>query len=187
MNAQTASAVAAAISAIAAATSAWFSRRAVERTHAPFIWPAISIRSAGGSNSRQHEVGVRLHNDGSGAAFNVRFAIATDESLASPEALYVVPPVRAIRSGESVPPYGSEDQLAEDGEYRVALIEPLDANWCVVVRYADGLGRFWQLRAPSDPHSDIHGQSVFAGGDGRHGDPAVIGERKVGRSYGADF
>jgi hypothetical protein len=148
----------AAIAAISAAASARFSKRAVERNHTPFVWPSISIRSVGGPESRQHEVGVRLHNDGSGAAFRVRFAIATNESLAFPEGLYSPPPIRAIRPGEAVPPAsGIEEQLVQENEYRIGLSEPLDSDWYVVTRYSDDLGRLWELRASSDPHSGLLG------------------------------
>jgi hypothetical protein len=155
---QNISVIVAAISAIAAAVSAWNSRKATERGHLPFVWPSISLRPVGGPESRQHVVGVQLFNDGAGGAFDVRFTIATKESLADPRALYVVPPVRAMRSGEAVPPAGDvEEQLTEGGAYRMGLNEPLDSAWGVVTRFADDLGRQWQVTAPPDPHSAMEG------------------------------
>ena len=145
----------AAVSALSAASSAWFSRRAVERSHAPFVWPSIAIRSVGAPGP-EHEIGIRLYNDGPGTAFNVRFTVASERWLSAPEGLYVVPPIPAIKSGEVVPPgaeYGVE--IIRDNEFRVALDESLADDWYVVVRYGDGLGRRWELRAPKDPHDHI--------------------------------
>jgi hypothetical protein len=155
---QSVSVIVAAISAIAAAVSAWNSRKATERGHLPFVWPSISLRPVGDPESRQHVVGVQLFNDGAGGAFDVRFTIATKESLADPCALYVVPPIRAMRPGEAVPPSGDvEEQLKEGDTYRIGLSEPLDSAWGVVTRFADDLGRQWQLTALADPHSPLEG------------------------------
>lgn len=93
-----------------------------------------------------------------GAAFNVRFAVATSESLQDPVGVYIPPPIRALRSGEVAPPAGSiEDRLRRGDEIRVALNEPLASSWAVVTRYSDELGRSWETWTPSDPEVPIGG------------------------------
>ena len=157
MDAEVVSITVAAVSAMAAATSAWFSRRAVERGHAPFVWPSYSIRLSEHA-SQQHRIGICLHNGGVGVAFDVRFTIATPDSLRLPETLYVPPPIRALSAGEVAPPAGEiEDQLVDDGEYRIALTESLRSDWDIVIRFGDGLGRSWQVRAPSSPEAFLGG------------------------------
>jgi hypothetical protein len=98
-----------------------------------------------------HDLGVRLCNDGPGVAFDVRFSVepVEDEVLR-----YVIPPIRAVRSGEVVPPHPEpqEHPIRGDDEYVVAGPTDLSRLAWVTVRYADALGRAWEVRAPLDPH-----------------------------------
>lgn len=146
----------AAVSAIAAAISARSSRQAVVRSHAPFVWPSIAIR---GPVLGLHQVGVRLHNDGPGVAFNVRFSVANKQEGFGD--IYAIPPIRAMRSGEKVPPHPEPEPqvqpMIRDDVYEYPLPGPLDQSWWVVVRYADGLGGSWEIRAPIDPQGTLRG------------------------------
>jgi hypothetical protein len=63
----------AAISAAVSAFSAYTSRQSVDRSHRPFVWPEISRKSADG----REVLRVRLHNDGSGAAYDVRWSVGS--------------------------------------------------------------------------------------------------------------
>jgi hypothetical protein len=156
VDAPTVAAVASSLSAFAAAVSARSSRQAVTRSNAPFVWPALRI---GSRDSGVFSFYVRLHNDGPGVAFNVRFTVRTRED----EHGYVIPPIRAMRSGEVVPPHPEPQEQpirdAEDGsrEYAVAGPRSLDAPSWVVVRFSDALGRRWEVAAPADPHDALLG------------------------------
>jgi hypothetical protein len=147
------------ISATAAALSAQASREALRRTRAPFIWPAIAIRPSS-RETGQHSIGVRLHNDSPGVAFDVRFSL--DFAAGSPEkpdteTRYVIPPVCAMRSGEVVPPEKGEPEIVRGDEFVVAGPRDLRQPWWVVVRYADAAGRRWEIREPADPEGRLLG------------------------------
>lgn len=146
----------AAASAVAAAVSARTSRQAVTRANAPFVWPAITVLSEYGESVTRHVFGVRLHNDGPGVAFDVRFSVSAAEH-GSDE--YVPPPIRAMRSGEQVPPHPEpQEQPIRNGLYEYPLPGKIDAGpWWVIVRYGDALGRRWQVRGPLDPHVQLDG------------------------------
>jgi hypothetical protein len=82
----------------------------------------------------------------------VRFAVATAEDLDQPAPLYVIPPVPAMRPGEEVPPSpAANPEIVQMDQYVVAAPRDLRSDWYVVVRYWDGLGRRWELRASVDP------------------------------------
>jgi hypothetical protein len=143
MNADTAGVLIAAIAATASAISAYTSRQSVDRANRPFVWPAISqAKDHDGANL----VRVRLHNDGSGTAFDVRWSIGTvavgpkdeikvDDKFSEQYKSHVI---RALRPGESLPP--------EDGDWleRAASL-PLDDVWWVVVRWTDAARVRWEL------------------------------------------
>src|SRR5205809_664066 len=59
VDASAVAAIASAISAGAAAISARTSRQAVTRANAPFVWPAVAIRTVSGSNASRHVLAVR--------------------------------------------------------------------------------------------------------------------------------
>jgi hypothetical protein len=152
--------IAAAFSATAAWVSAWNSRKAVARAHAPFVWPSFGIRSRDQGSWTQHSVRVRLHNDGPGVAYGVRFSL--DYLSGSPDQphdasdRYVIPPIPAMRSGEVMPP-GGESEIVHGDEFVVAGPAKLNQPWSVVVRFADGAGQEWEVRAPSDPEARVQG------------------------------
>lgn len=129
----------AAVSAAAAAVSAVATKQSVERSHRPFVWPAISHGSDGGTRVLR----VRLHNDGAGVAYDVRWSFGTiiesspgtyDENRedAKTEASLAI---RAIRPGESVPPRGWLEK-----EVR---LPPDDVGW-ILVRWSDAGGVRWE-------------------------------------------
>lgn len=155
MDATTVAAVASSLSAMMAAVSARSSRQAVTRANAPFVWPALRI---GSRRDGRFPFYVRLHNDGPGVGFNVRFAVCTGAD--DPQFMYVIPPIRAMRSGETVPPHPEPDEqpirtLGDDTE-EFAVEGPADLDGAsVVVRFSDGLGRSWEVESPVDPHSGI--------------------------------
>jgi hypothetical protein len=141
----------AALSATAAAVSARSSRQAVTQANAPFVWPSIAIRG----RPRQYVLAVRLHNDGPGVAFDVRFAAA---SALHDFREYAIAPVRAMRSGEQVPPLREpEPQVqprVQDDAFEYPLPDP-HQTWYVFVRYSDGLARNWEVRVPLEPEARI--------------------------------
>jgi hypothetical protein len=129
-------------SAVAAAVSAVASRKSVERAHRPFVWPAIFH----GSDGDTPVLRIRLHNDGAGVAYDVRWSFGTivetspgsydeDRDEARQEASLAI---RAIRPGESVPP---EDHGWLEKE--VAL-PPDDVGW-ILVRWSDSAGARWEV------------------------------------------
>lgn len=131
----------AAASAAASAVSAYTSRQAVERAHRPFVWPAIAHDNDDG----QRVLKVRLHNDGPGTAFHVRYsmgsvtadqhdAVAEDTQLTK-DAMSLV--IRALKSGESSP--------IKDGHWleRALPMPPDDVGW-VLVRWTDAAGARWE-------------------------------------------
>lgn len=143
----------AAASAVAAAVSARSSHRAVTQAHTPFVWPSTAVR---GPTLGQHNVAVRLHNDGPGVAFNVRFAVASGHRDYGE---YAIAPIPAVRPGEQIPPVRDPDPQVQprirDDTYEHPLPGGLDQSWWVLVRYADGLGRNWEIKAPLDPEGSI--------------------------------
>lgn len=131
----------AAVSATAAAVSAIASRQSVDRAHRPFVWPAISHASEAGTRILR----IRLHNDGAGSAFDVRWSFGTiiesgpleygenRDQMAREASLAI----RAIRPGESVPP--KSDGWLE----KAAQLPPDDIGW-IVVRWTDSGGTRWE-------------------------------------------
>lgn len=150
--ASVASAGVAALSAIAASIAARASRQSVSRAHRPFVWPEVHIR-------RRTETGftplrVRLHNDGPGTAYDVSCSIGP-RATPTPERLrrwhrrrvllgYAIPPVRAMRPGEAVPPRDADDSTL----FEIALTTPLDEPWWVAVRWTDAAGARWEFIEP---------------------------------------
>lgn len=143
MEAETIGVGIAALAAASSAFSAYTSRQAVDRAHRPFVWPAISTgRDPGGPSV----VRVRLHNDGQGTAYDVRWSVGTmmeahDGSLEEDAAFtdeHVSSVIRAIRPGEVVPPQDSEWL-----EQAAAL--PGDDVWWVLVRWTDAARVRWEL------------------------------------------
>ena len=132
----------AAVSAVAAAISALATRQAVERAHRPFVWPAISHATDGDTRILR----IRLHNDGAGTAYEVRWSFGTlietqpgefDENREA-AAVQASLTIRAIRPGESVPPEGSGwlDQAI--------TLPPDDIGW-ILVRWTDAAGDRWEV------------------------------------------
>lgn len=154
VDAPTIAAVASSLSAMMAAVSARSSRQAVTRSNAPFVWPALRI---GSRRDGRFPFYVRLHNDGPGVGFNVRFTVRTEADGYG----YVIPPIRAMRSGEVVPPHKEpgEQPIRTRGddvlEFAVEGPADLDAPAWVVVRFSDGLGRSWEVESPVDAHSGV--------------------------------
>ncbi|HEX2126396.1 MAG TPA: hypothetical protein VHF45_07550 [Thermoleophilaceae bacterium] len=145
-------ALAAAASAIAAWLSAHASRQGVSRANASFVWPAIRIGSA---EPGPRTFYIRLHNDGPGITFDVRCTTQADWGA---EFAYVTPPVRAMRSGEVVPPHPEPQEqptTRDDNEYALAAPRDLREPTYVTVRFDDGFGRRWEVRAPLHPHGRI--------------------------------
>jgi hypothetical protein len=132
----------AAVSAVAAAVSAVATRQSVDRAHRPFVWPAISH----GSDGESRILRVRLHNDGAGTAYEVRWSIGTlaetqdeefvEDSKGAAEQASMA--IRAIRVGESVPPEGSGWLDKE------VQLPPDDIGW-ILVRWHDAAGIRWEV------------------------------------------
>jgi hypothetical protein len=85
-------------------------------------------------------------------AFNVRFTVANDHQDYGE---YAIAPIRAMRPGEQVPPLRDPDpqeqpRIRDDNVYEHPLPGGLDQSWWVLVRYADGLGKSWEIKAPLD-------------------------------------
>jgi hypothetical protein len=144
-----------AVSAAAAALSARASRNAVARAHRPYVWAEIHVVS--GRSEKTWLAKVRLHSDGPGAAFDVSAAVGPhyvyerirrswwrlwDRTLVG----YATPPIRAMLSGEAVPPRDTDDGLYE---LAIGSIE----DWWVAVRYSDAAGARWEFREPRSPES----------------------------------
>lgn len=53
------------------------------------------------------------------------------------------------------PPCGPVSRCHRRDAYEHPLPGGLDQPWRVLVRYSDGLGRTWEIRAPLDPHGFI--------------------------------
>lgn len=132
----------AAVSSVAAAVSAVATRQSVDRAHRPFVWPAISHGTDGDTSILR----VRLHNDGAGTAYEVRWSFGTlvetqegqfveDTEGAAGRASMAI---RAIRAGESVPPQNSGWL---DKEIR---LPPDDIGW-ILVRWSDAAGVRWEV------------------------------------------
>lgn len=143
MEAQTIGIGLAAASAAVSAFSAYTSRQAVDRSHRPFVWPTIS-------QQRGHDgrtiLSIRLHNDGSGTAFDVRWSLGSvteglrgktvdDVRLIEDNVSRVV---RALRPGEAHPALD-----AHPLERQVVL--PADDVWWVLVRWTDAARVRWEL------------------------------------------
>lgn len=150
----------AAVSAIAAAVSAASMRQSVDRAHRPFVWPAISH----GRDGEARVLRVRLHNDGSGTAYEVRWSFGTlaetqegefveDRQGAAERASLAI---RAIRAGESVPPEGSGWLEKE------IQLPPDDVGW-ILVRWSDAGGIRWEV---SDQGLRLRAADHASSGDG---------------------
>lgn len=129
--------VAAAFSAAAAATSAWFSRQGVERAHRPFVYGEPAAKSAA-------TVEVAIHNDGVGVGRAIRTRLEpTDDALSSA----VGGRIRALRAGERFP----------DGKpITFELDRPrTTAGYVCVVRYQDMRGRTWETRNQRTPEGEL--------------------------------
>jgi hypothetical protein len=67
-----------------------------------------------------------------------------------------------MRPGEQVPPIRDPEPHVQptirgDDAFEIVLPGPIDQPWWVVVRYADGFGRNWELRAPLAPEAPLRG------------------------------
>lgn len=128
----------ASVSAVAAAVSAVATRQSVDRAHRPFVWPAISH----GTDGEARILRVRLHNDGAGTAYEVRWSFGSlaetqgGEFVEAREEASMA--IRAIRAGESVPP---EDCGWLDKEVQ---LPPDDIGW-ILVRWSDAGGLRWEV------------------------------------------
>jgi hypothetical protein len=144
------SAVASAVSAVAASVAARASHHALARAHRPFVWPELHIGSRG--ENGMFTIGVRLHNDGPGVAYEVSIAL---ERHGEPEVHhegrwpyrgramlmpYTTPPIRAMVSSEVLPP-NETDTLP-------LATESIDGTWWVAVRWTDAAGDRWHFREP---------------------------------------
>jgi hypothetical protein len=148
------SGVGAALSAIAASVSARASRQAVSRAHRPFVWAETHLR--GRAEDGRWSVGVRLHNDGPGVAFEVSAAVGPEyvphlmrmrgwRVWCRVRIGYASPPIRAMRAGEAVPP-------RDDNELFEMALKSIE-HWWVVVRFTDAAGARWEFREPASIES----------------------------------
>ena len=91
-------------------------------------------------------VRVRLHNDGAGTAYDVRWSVGSlmesetgeiihDEAFTADHISQVI---RAMRPSEVLPP-------PEDGWLEQAVALPSDDVWWVLVRWTDAARTRWQL------------------------------------------
>lgn len=150
-------AIAAAVSAIAAAVAAWSSRASVERAHRPFVYgePAIKSRptepDGGGGflSSEPSHIAGRVHNDGTGVALDVRFRHeAVDGSWYGEP----IPPARAMQPGEAIPPMDMND-----ARYELERPPDLGRPFELVTRYTDAAGRDWETRNQRHPPGPLRG------------------------------
>lgn len=140
------------MSATASAASAYINRQSVDRANEAFVWAAISYESDG--QGRQ-VLRIKLHNDGSGTAFDVRWSVSIpgidqhDELITDPAgvARSASAVIRAMRPGEVCPPADW---------FRQALDLPPDDVWWLIVRWTDAARVRWEL-AEQGP-SDLHGE-----------------------------
>ena len=148
----------AALSAVAAWLSAANSRRAITLANRPFVWPAFTFKGGHRVAGDKHwELKARLHNDGPGVALDVRWSVHAPQSrkrrgvAAERQAASIASdPIRAMRSGESMPPV--------DGEWLGPIIAPFerDEPWDVVVRFSDAAGRRWEFSEPASERRMAH-------------------------------
>jgi hypothetical protein len=142
MRVETVAVLIAAVSAVASAISAYTNRQAMARAQRPFVWPAISH---GSDPDGTRVLRIRLHNDGTGPAYDVRWSVGSLTESESGEVVddahftkaHVSPVIRALRASEVLPP--DESWL----EKAVAL--PEDDVWWVLVRWTDSAGARWEL------------------------------------------
>jgi hypothetical protein len=135
----------AAASAAAAWRSSFIAREAATRNNLAFVWPVVRIKSDGPHTV----VFVRLHNDGPGLAQDV--VAARYEPSGEDGKEWAVqdrtPVVRALRTGESLPPAEGNDGMA------LGVHVWGDDVWAVAVRWTDTAGQRWELLAPQDPEA----------------------------------
>jgi hypothetical protein len=119
--------VAAALSAMAAAASAWNSRQGVDRAHRPFVYgePALF------PDDEIPVVRIALFSDGSAPGREVRTRLEAIHSNWSGE---VAGPVRALPVGDT--------SVAFNVPYPPRHVE----GYVCVVRYLDSFGRLWEVR-----------------------------------------
>jgi hypothetical protein len=138
-------------SAIAASIAAWNARRGIQLSQRAFVYAEPAIKSepaesdgvGGFLSERESHVEVRLFNDGPGTALDVRVRLEAEvgDPIGDPAA-----PVRALKSGEALPP--------EDGQQGLAFALPdLSKPWAAVVRYREIGGAAWEVRNPRHPAS----------------------------------
>jgi hypothetical protein len=136
MNAETIGVGIAAISAAASAVSAHASRTAVDRSHRAFVWPVISHTT---DPEGRRVLRLRLHNDGPGAGYDVRWAVGSvtagehdnvvDDLRLTADTVSDV--IRALRPEEVLPP---------SDWFEKAIALPDDDIWWVLVRWTDASG-----------------------------------------------
>ncbi|HEU5061748.1 MAG TPA: hypothetical protein VFT79_01190 [Solirubrobacterales bacterium] len=143
--------IVAAISAIAASIAAWNARRGIQLSQRAFVYaePAIKTEpteSDGGGgflSERDSHVELRLFNDGPGTALDVRVRLETEAGDPIGDS---AAPVRALGSGEALPP--------QDGQQGLVFALPdLSQPWAAVVRYREIGGAAWEVRNPRHPAS----------------------------------
>jgi hypothetical protein len=127
----------AAVSATAAAISAWFSRQEVERAHQPFVYGEPAVTADG-------TVIVAIHNDGVGVGRAIRTRLEPlDDSTPSA----VGGRIRALRAGERFP---------DARPITFELDRPRSAGgYVAVVRYQDTRGRTWETRNQRHPEGEL--------------------------------
>jgi len=129
--------VVAAISATAAAVSAWNSRQNVDRAHRPFVYGEPELRS----HPELPVVRIVLYSDGSAAGREVR------TRLESADGRWIGPAegsIRALPVGET------------SAWFEVPYPRHVGAYVCVV-RYLDTFGRLWEVRNPRNPPAPLEG------------------------------
>lgn len=143
----------AAISACAAAVSAYANRRSLSAAHAAFVWPTVRVGELSPGYPAPYY--IRLYNDGPGTAFDVRISTTADEGFT-----WLMPPIRAMKSGETVPPMrGVPEEYVNTETDEFNLAGPIDYDYrtaVVAVRFEDSLGRLWEVREPLDPSRATH-------------------------------
>lgn len=144
----------AAISASVSAFSAYTSRQAVDRSHWPLVWPEIEHRD---DEEGRHVLLIRLHNDGSGTAYDVRWSVGS-VTLNRRDKVVIDAPLTTDNVSRVIRAIGaSENRPAADTDWlerRIPL--PDDDIWWVLVRWTDPARVRWELseRGPSSLRSE---------------------------------
>jgi len=116
----------------------------VERAHRAFVWPEIRLPKA------QTPLGIRLRNDGTGVAYNVRWSLGTLAPKPGHdwESGKVVADYEWARQNHSLvkramKPGDSHPSAEGWTDKKIAL--PEDDIWWVLVRWTDVAGTRWEV------------------------------------------